>query len=933
MRVADLAKLLELQKKAECVRNICILAHVDHGKTTIADSLVASNGIISAKLAGKLRYMDSRKDEQERGITMKSSAITLLHSFDNHLYLINLIDSPGHVDFSSEVSTAVRLCDGAIVVVDVVEGVCAQTKVALQQAWLENIKPILVLNKIDRFILELKLSPLDTYYKLMQVLEQVNAVMGELFATDVMLKADEKTNSSGKENNSKIEGDTYDWSSGLEEADDENLYFSPEQENVIFASAFDGWAFEVKDFAKMYHEKLGIHEGVLKKTLWGDYYLNTKSKRILKGAQVKAKKPLFVQLILENIWALYDVIALRRDKDKLEKIVENLGIKLTTRDLKHTDCKVQLQAVCSQWLPLARTVLDVVCRKLPAPNNITIEKSERLMSSGGEGFENLPLETQKLRDAFVACDSSENAPTIVFISKMFPVETKNLPQNKQRPLTTEELAQRREMARKRHEAKLAGLTLENDHEVVEHEIPEEIEKEDHAFIAFARVFSGTLKEGQELFVLGPKHDPSLVLNKLDPSSIGLETTLKDLKSGQHITRVKIQNLYLLMGRDLESVKESPAGNIIGIGNLEEHVLKTATLSNSIACPSFSELKKVVVPILRVAVEPINPGDLPQLIKGLKLLNQADAAVQVLVQETGEHVIVTDGEVHLQRCLDDLKERYAKIPINVSEPIVPFRETIVPPPIVDMVNQAIEGQNTSQTKEEVNTTIVLTTPNKQCQITLRAAPLPNEVTAFLENNTELIRMTDKFCANRNNHKGSLEEPADSQNNENPESHKPGRSEKTLQKIESFKSELKKLFSEAGQEWEKVFDKIWCFGPRRCGPNILFNLVDNYDRSLWSSSTETIPVYSEYDSSFSNGFQLAALAGPLCEEPMMGVAFFVEKWEILNEPPTSGVVYGPLSGQIMSCVKDGCRKAFQAQPQRIMAAMYSCNIQANAEVLGK
>lgn len=113
----------------------------------------------------------------------------------------------------------------------------------------------------------------------------------------------------------------------------------------------------MKDFAKMYHEKLGIHEGVLKKTLWGDYYLNTKSKRILKGAQVKAKKPLFVQLILENIWALYDVIALRRDKDKLEKIVENLGIKLTTRDLKHTDCKVQLQAVCSQWLPLARTVL------------------------------------------------------------------------------------------------------------------------------------------------------------------------------------------------------------------------------------------------------------------------------------------------------------------------------------------------------------------------------------------------------------------------------------------------------------------------------------------------------------------------------------------------------------------------------------------------
>ena len=124
--------------------------------------------------------MDSRKDEQERGITMKSSAITLLHFLKNTFYLVNLIDSPGHVDFSSEVSTAVRLCDGAIIVVDVVEGVCAQTKVALKQAWLENIRPILVLNKIDRFIMELKLSPLDAYYKLVQVRKHLNFSISRL---------------------------------------------------------------------------------------------------------------------------------------------------------------------------------------------------------------------------------------------------------------------------------------------------------------------------------------------------------------------------------------------------------------------------------------------------------------------------------------------------------------------------------------------------------------------------------------------------------------------------------------------------------------------------------------------------------------------------------------------------------------------------------
>jgi elongation factor 2 len=173
-RYKQVEEIIKLMNDKEHIRNTSIIAHVDHGKTTLSDSLLAAAGIISEQTAGQKLFLDSWELEQKRQMTVFASNISLAHNYKGHDHLINLIDTPGHIDFSGAVTRSLRAVDGALVVVDAVEGPMTQTETVLMQALRERVKPLLYINKVDRLIKEIRLTPQNIQSRFAKIIARVN---------------------------------------------------------------------------------------------------------------------------------------------------------------------------------------------------------------------------------------------------------------------------------------------------------------------------------------------------------------------------------------------------------------------------------------------------------------------------------------------------------------------------------------------------------------------------------------------------------------------------------------------------------------------------------------------------------------------------------------------------------------------------------------
>ncbi|CAH1757793.1 1863_t:CDS:2 [Entrophospora sp. SA101] len=368
-----------------------VIAHVDHGKSTLTDSLVSKAGIISSAKAGEARFTDTRADEQERCITIKSTAISMYFELakdslsdikqktDGNEFLINLIDSPGHVDFSSEVTAALRVTDGALVVVDCVEGVCVQTETVLRQALAERIKPVVIINKVDRALLELQLTKEDLYTSFQRTIESVNVIISTY----------------------------YDKALG-------EIQVYPEKGTVAFGSGLHGWGFTLRQFAERYSKKFGVDKEKMMQKLWGENFFNPATKKWTTKGNTPEGKQLeraFCMFVLDPIFKLFDAI-MNFKKEETTKMLEKLEIALKVEE-KELEGKALLKIVMRKFLPASDALLEMIVIHLPSP--VTAQKYRAEMLYEGPSDDECAMGIKE-------CDP--NAPLMLYVSKMVPTSDK-----------------------------------------------------------------------------------------------------------------------------------------------------------------------------------------------------------------------------------------------------------------------------------------------------------------------------------------------------------------------------------------------------------------------------------------------------------------------------------------------------------------------------
>jgi len=359
------------------VRNVCVAGHLHHGKTSLLDMLISQTHTVRHAVRSSergMRYTDTRKDEQEREMSVKAVPMSLVHtSSTGKSFLLNLMDTPGHVAFSDELCCGLRLSDGVLLVVDCVEGVCMNTEKALQAAVAEGLPVCVFLNKIDRLILELKLPPADAYYKLRHTLEELNAL--------------------------------------LSAAAPDAPPFDPAAGNVAFGATSYGWSFTLHSFARLYADvqRVQLDPKAMAQRLWGDWYHHpeTRAFRRAPPAGGAASSRTFVSFILEPLYKIHTA-CVGETPEAVASVLDEFGVALKPSVFKQ-DVKPLLTAACTAILGDAAGLVDMLTQQLPSAAAGCANKAMRCYTGP---------QTDAACAAIAACDPS--APLVAHVAKLVP---------------------------------------------------------------------------------------------------------------------------------------------------------------------------------------------------------------------------------------------------------------------------------------------------------------------------------------------------------------------------------------------------------------------------------------------------------------------------------------------------------------------------------
>lgn len=579
--------ITQLMRVPERIRNFSIIAHIDHGKTTLVDSLLAKGALLRTEDIGVARSLDTKPMEKEKGITISSTVVTVAFNHKDTAYLINLVDSPGHVDFNGEVSAALRVTDGALVVVDLIERVSVQTETVVRQALAEHIRPVLHINKLDRGLLEMHWTSEEMYQNMARVVEDVNVVLAT-YRDEVL-------------------GD---------------VSVDPLAGSVSFGSGKQGWAFTLPQFARIYAARTGMPVDRILKRLWGDHFYDPETKKFVgspKSASGKTLPRFFCQVVMDPLIRVFSTfgpsVSIDAPRDEnMDKVLKGIGVTISpSKWNSFKSSSDRIKHIMQTWLPAGDALTELVVEHLPSPKEAQKYRAEALYTG--------PMDSEVAR-AVRDCDP--NGPLIFFVSKMVPT------------------------------------------------------RDEKRMLCFGRVFSGTMRAGAKVRVLGPGYNPE-----------NTHHTAADLVVDKAVQRINIQIRF----DNMESIEYASAGNLVAVMGLDSYIQKTATITDNPDAHVIRSVKFSVSPVVAVAVEPKSASDLPKLIDALRHLAKANQMLRITTSDKGENIIAGVGELHLEVALEDLKELLGRdIQLVISRPVVDFCETVTTASSITTVAKSVNKHN-------------------------------------------------------------------------------------------------------------------------------------------------------------------------------------------------------------------------------------------------